>query len=260
MNNLLKSVSTGFMSVIVRSAIMLIAFTAIFAIWIGSAPSPSRGAGNAPAVPDVEGQRKYLELARAEHDALLAWQPLTTFTFDNPADLKFLHVCDGEWKISNGQLQAVSGKPDNYRTILLAPCPAGPMRIEFDATLFPRPDCRIGDIYIRLNADPATGDATRGYGLFVARYFNQDSVCYKLNQPIARTEWSPIVPGQRHHIIAEWTTVHLRLYVDGRVILDAWDREKPIAPDPTKWIGLAVYDTLLSVDNFTISTPKKKAE
>jgi hypothetical protein len=132
------------------------------------------------------------------------------------------------------------------------------MRVEFDAVLIPRPDGRVGDIYLRFNADPATGDSTRGYGLFVARYFNQDSVCYKNNQPIARTEWSPIVPGQRHHLIAEWTNMHLRLYVDGRIVIDAWDREKPITPDPAKWIGLAVYDTRLSVDNLTISIPKAK--
>ena len=208
--------------------------------------------------PDPEGQAKYLALARAEHDALLSWQPLTTVAFDNAEALKPMRVCAGEWTVEGRQLLATGGKADDYRTLLLAPCPAGPVRIEFDATLFPRPDGRVGDIYLRFNADPDTGSSEKGYGLFVARYFNQDSVCYKNNQPIARTEWSPIVPGKTHHIAAEWNTPHLRLYVDGKVVIDAWDREKPIAPDPAKWLGLAVYDTRMAVDNLVISVPKEK--
>jgi len=217
----------------------------------------SRGAGNAQAVPDPDEQHKYLELARAEHDYKVDWQPLHSFTFDDAESLKALRVCEGEWQVVDGQLQAIGGKADDYRTILLAPCSAGPMRIEFDATLYPRPDGRVGDIYLRLNADDTCSSA-KGYGLFVARYFNQDSVCYKNNQPIARTEWSPIVPGKQHHIIAEWNTVHLRLWVDGKVVIDAWDRTNPIAPDPAKWIGLAAYDTRLAVDNLVISGAKGK--
>lgn len=119
------------------------------------------------------------------------------------------------------------------------------------------PDARLHGASARV-IDPDTGSSEKGYGLFVARYFNQDSVCYKNNQPIARTEWSPIVPGKTHHIAAEWNTPHLRLYVDGKVVIDAWDREKPIAPDPAKWLGLAVYDTRMAVDNLVISVPKEK--
>jgi len=222
---------------------------------LGGATAPLRAA-EATAVPDAAEQRQYLELARAEHNARLNWEPLATYTFDDPAVLQALRVRAGEWQVSDGQLQAVGGTADEYRTILVAPCPAGPMRVEFDAVLSPRPDGRVGDIYLRFNADLDTGKSERGYGLFVARYFNQDSVCYKLNQPIARTEWSPIVPGRSHHLIAEWTGGHLRLYVDGRIVIDAWDRDKPIAPDPAKWIGIAVYDTRLSLDNLVIATPK----
>lgn len=234
---------------------LLLVFTAVLGVWIGLALPPSRGA-DAPAVPDPDEQRKYLELARAEHDFKVDWQPLHRFTFDDAEAMQGFRVGEGEWQIADGQLQAIGGKADNYRTILLAPCPAGPIRIEFDATLFPRPDGRVGDIYLRLNADDK-GSTVKGYGLFVARYFNQDSVCYKHNQPITRTEWSPIVPGQRHHIIAEWNAVHLRLWVDGKVVIDAWDRTNPIPVDPNKWIGLAAYDTRLAVDNLVISTAKK---
>ena len=252
----MKKLLNGFRAGMVFGGLLVVVFAAVLGFWAGSVAPPSHGAETGAAVPDAESQHRYLLLARAEHGAEIPWQPLTTFTFDDPTVLQKLRVCEGEWKIAGGQLQAVGGKAEDYRTILLAPCPAEPMRIEFDATLFPRADGRIGDIYIRLNADPDTGSSTRGYGLMVARYYNQDTVCYKLNQPIARTEWSPIVPGRKHHIAAEWTAVHLRLFVDDRVIIDAWDRDKPIAPDPEKWIGLAVYDTKMTVDNLVISTPK----
>ncbi len=237
-------------------AVLALVLAAVCGLMIGFAVS-SRGADQVQVVPDPDEQRMYLERARAEHDAKVAWQPLHQYTFDGMEAMKAFRVCEGEWGIVDGQLVATGGKADNYRSILLAPCPAGPMRIEFDATLFPRADGRVGDIYLRLNADD-TGSSAKGYGLFVARYFNQDSVCYKNNQPIARTEWSPIVPGQQHHIVAEWHTVHLRLWVDGKVVVDAWDRTNPIPVDPKKWIGLASYDTRLAVDNLVISAPKGK--
>jgi len=210
-------------------------------------------AADAPAAPGS--QRHYLELSRSEHNAPVTWQPRHTFTFDNSAVPETFRVKEGTWEVRDGQLQAVAGEPDGYRTILIAPCPAGSMRVAFDATWFARPDGRVGDIYVRFNADPDTGSSARGYGLFVGHYFNQASVCYKLNQPIARTEWSPIVPGRRHRVVAEWTPRHLRLWVDDRIVLDAWDRDKPITPDPAKWIGLAVYDTRLAIDNLTVATP-----
>lgn len=240
----------------VTGRVILVLGLAVLACWAGRSALYSRGTKKLPPVPDAASQRHYLELARSEHGIPPAWQPLHSYTFDNPADLRTFRICEGEWKIDGGKLLATRGAAENYRTLLIAPCPAGPSRIEFDAVLSPRPDGRIGDIYLRFNADPATGSSARGYGMMVARYYNQDTVCYKLNQPIARTEWSPIISGKRHHIAAEWTAVHLRLFVDDRVVIDAWDRDKPIAPDPQKWLGLAVYDTPLAIDNLVISVPK----
>ena len=104
------------------------------------------------------------------------------------AFLKRLRVVEGQWQIFNGQLQAVGGEADNNRTILIAPCPDGLVRLEFDATLFARPDGCVGDIAVRLNADPDTGGFEGDYARITAQYFNQATVCYKLNIPIARTE------------------------------------------------------------------------
>ena len=213
-----------------------------------AAPPPAQ------VVPDAAEQRMFLERSREEHNARVTWQPVSTMTFDNAASLQPLRVMEGKWEIANGQLQAMSGKADDDRTILVAPCPAGPVRLEFDATLFARPDGRIGDIGIRLNADPTTGSFERGYAFITAQYWNQATVCYKLNIPIARTEWSPIVPGKRHHVVVEWTDKHLRLFVDERIVLDAWDRDTPLPPDPAKWIGLSTYDTRMAIDNLVIST------
>jgi len=232
-----------------RLARSAIAFLLLSSFLATSAPAADE-ASTAPG-----SQRHYLELSRAEHNAKLAWRPLRTFAFDDPAMPDGFRIKEGTWEIRDGQLEAVAGKADEYRTILIAPCPAGPMRVEFDCTWFARPDGRVGDIYLRFNADSETGSSAKGYGLFVGHYFNQASVCYKLNQPIARTEWSPIVPGRRHHLVAEWTPRHLRLWMDDRIVMDAWDRDKPIAPDPAAWIGLAVYDTRVAIDNLTVSTP-----
>jgi hypothetical protein len=142
------------------------------------------------------------------------------------------------------------------RTILISPILDGPQRIEFDATLLPRPDGRVGDICVRLNADPQTGSFARGYALIAAQYFNQAAVCYRLNIPISRTEGPTVTPGKRHHVVVEWKPPegHLRFFVDNRIILDTWDRTSPLSPDPTKWFGLSTYDTQMVVDNLTIST------
>lgn len=205
-------------------------------------------------VPDAESQRDFLRNSRSEHNKTVAWKPVASMTFEDPQSLKDLRIVQGLWEVGDGKLRAVGGRKDSNRTILLTSSPAGAVRIEFDATLFPRSDGRIGDICIRLNADPITGSFARGHALITAQYWNQASVCYKLNIPIARTEWSPVVPGQSHRVVVEWTPSHLRFFLDGRIVLDAWDRDSPLSPDPTKWIGISTYDTLMEVDNISIST------
>lgn len=202
-------------------------------------------------------QRTFLEASRHEHAPAYEWKPVATFTFDDAAALKDFRITDGEWKIKDGQLKATGNKPGgNNRTILITPEIEGAQRIEFDATLLPRPDGRVGDICVRLNADPQTGSFARGYALIAAQYFNQANVCYRLNIPIARTECSPVVPGKRHHIILEWRLPegHLRFFVDDTIVVDAWDRAAPLPPDPTKWIGLSTYGTDMIVDNLVISS------
>lgn len=220
-----------------------------------------RAAPQQPVAPSVVAeQRTFLEASRHEHAPAYEWKPVANFNFDDATALKEFRITDGEWKIEDGQLKATDSKPgSNNRTILIAPEIEGAQRIEFDATLLPRPDGRVGDICVRLNADPETGSFAHGYALIAAQYFNQANVCYRLDIPIARTESEPIVPGQRHHITLEWRPPegHLRFFVDDTIVVDAWDRTSPLPPDPTKWIGLSTYGTDMIVDNLVISSGTK---
>jgi len=209
-------------------------------------------------VPDAEGQRKYLEASRIEHNTVIDWKPLKTMTFDDAKALDGLKAVQGKWEVQDGQLVAVSGAAEDNRILLLSPMPDGPVRIEFDATLFPRADGRICDICIRFNADPETGSYVKSYALIAGQYFNQAAVFYKKNIPFARTEFAPLVPKKRHRIVAEWANKHFRFFVDDKVLIDAWDRDTPMPPDPTKWLGISTYDTRMVVDNLVISTAAPK--
>lgn len=125
---------------------------------------------------------------------------------------------------------------------------------------------RLSDIGIRFNAEPATGAFAKGYSVITGQYGNQATVLYRLNIPYARTEWSPIVPGKRQHIALEVVSPHIRLWVDGRIVLDAWERRGLnnrdlgdfMAMDPSKVIALCTYDNLMEVDNLRILVPPEK--
>jgi hypothetical protein len=209
--------------------------------------------------------RQFLEASRNEHSRPEDWKPVQEFTFDDAKAIAPMHITKGQWVVRDGQLLAIGGEGE--RSILIAPCQWDAVRIAFDAVLKPGADGRVGDIGIRLDADAKTGSFSKGYTMITSQYFNQATVCYRLSQPIARTEWSPIVPGRTHHIVMEFTNNpisktrregHLRLWVDQRVVLDAWDRDHPLAMDASRWIGLSTYRTEMSVDNLVISAPAAK--
>lgn len=212
---------------------------------------------NAPATSASEdaGLGQFLASSRAEGSIAYEWRPVGAEPFDKAEDIKRFQVLKGNWEVGNGQLKATGGLGG---IILLAPNLAGAERVEFDATLLPRPDGRICNIGLFFNAVPSSKGSSsygEGYALVTAQYWNQATACYRKGTPIARTEWSPIVPGQRHHMAGEWTPEgHLRYFVDGRIVLDAWDRIEPLIPDPAKWIGLWVYETDMIVENFIISS------
>lgn len=203
---------------------------------------------------------RYLAGSRAEHDhsvvrgvGPVATHPAAVFRFTDPAQLEGFRVIEGEWAIADGRLTAVGGRPDRNRTILLMPVDAAHLRVSFEAILEPRADGRIGDICIRL-ANPETGSFAAGYAVITAQFWNQATVVYRRNIPIARTEWSPIVPGRTHRVTLEFSRGrrdHLRLWVDDRVVLDGWHEPLDIR---NAWLGFSSYDTRLSIANLVVYT------
>src|SRR6185295_14446174 len=226
-----------------------------------------------PAKPSWEQQlSQYLQASRSEHDHLIKdWKEVAAWNFDDgkmPADFK---VYDGEWKVADGVLRAVSGKPDGNRAIKIADCRWPAFRLEFDARLTANPGIpaeRVCDIGVRFNCDAQTGDYTKGYFLLTGTYYNQATTLYRLNIPYARAELSPIVPGKLHHVLLEVVKPHIRFWVDGRVVLEAWERAGKgglnssdfLDMDPTRAIALHTYDTVMDVDNVRILVPAEKAK
>ena len=215
----------------------------------------------------AEQKAKYLEASRREWNHTIAdWHEVAAWTFEDgkmPADFQ---VYDGEWVVADGALRAVAGKPDDNRRIKIANCKWPAFRVEFDATLHARegaPPDRIGDIGIGVNCDPLTGSFAQGYAMIAAQYFDQGTVFYRRNVPYARTEWSPIEPGRQHHLVLEVVKPHLRFWVDGRVLLDGWERAGRdhqdfsdfMEMDPDRVIALHTYDSMMTVDNLKILVP-----
>lgn len=212
-------------------------------------------------------KQQYLQASRAEHDARIAsWREVAAWSFDTNSMPEAFHVYEGEWEVVDGELRAVAGDPDRNRTIRIADCRWPAFRLEFDVALHPRegaPPDRVGDVGIRFNADRETGGFGDGYAVITAQYANQATVFYRLNVPYARTEWSPIEPGRRHRVALEVVKPHVRLWVDGRVVLDAWERAGDnnrdhrdfLDMDPQRALVLHTYDTVMAIDNLRISVP-----
>lgn len=210
-----------------------------------------------------ETKAHYLQASRDEHDAMVKeWRTVESCDFDDGKMPEGFQIFDGGWKIEKGSLWAFEGAKEQNRTLGIEKCRWPAFRIEFDAVLRPSPGNaadHICDVAIRLNADPATGNFEKGYGVFTGHYGNQATTFYRLYIPYARTEFSPIEPGKKHHIALEVVKPHFRLWVDGKVVLDAWDRAGFMEMDPQKALALGTYDTLLEIDNLRISVPPAKS-
>ena len=224
--------------------------------------------GAAPAETDWAQQKaKYLQASRQEwYHHIHNWQEVAAWNFDDGKMPETFHAFSGEWVVVDGKLRAVAGKPDNGRTIKIAQCQWPTFRLEFDVMLQPiegAPPDRIGDIGIGLNTDIETGSFAQGYAFISAQYFNQATVFYRRNVPYARTEASPIEPGRQHHVMLEVVKPHLRLWVDGRVLLEGWERSGRnhrdfsdyMDMDPERAITLFTYDSVMTVDNLKILVP-----
>lgn len=211
----------------------------------------------------------YLAASRREHDHRISdWTNVERWNFDdNQMPAQFVPI-NGKWDVHEGVLRAYDGPAGGNRTIKIASCQWPAFRLTFDATLSPRPGYakdRICDLGIRLNADPETGSFAKGYVAILAHYANQDAVIYRLNTTFVRTEFAPIQPNKRHRIMIEVVKPHIRVWVDDKIVIEAWERTGTrsgdtsdfLDMDPSKNIVLHTYDTDLAIDNLTISVPQK---
>ncbi len=210
---------------------------------------------------------KYLQGSRDEHNHhIKEWKQAAAYDFSDGKLPDSFKVFDGNWEVIDGKLTAKSGKKDGNRVIKIANCQYPAFKLEFDASLSPNPGDpadKISDIGVLLNASDSDGNFREGYGILAGTYGNQASVFYRLYIPHARTEWSPIVPGKTHHITLEVVKPHFRYWIDGKVVIDFWERtgKKGIdntdfmEMDPTKAMNLYTYDSVLQIDNLKISVP-----
>ncbi len=209
----------------------------------------------------------YLRASRQEWNHKVGeWREVAAWRFDDGRLPEEFHVYSGEWRVVDGMLRAVDGELERNRRIGFATCIWPAFRVEFDVMLQPRvgtPADHIGDIGISLNADAETGSFAKGYVFILAQYMNQATVLYRLNVPYARTEWSPIEAGRLHRVMVEVVKPHLRLWVDGRVVLEGWERTGSnnrdgsdfLEMDAERVLTLHTYDTVMSIDNLRILVP-----
>lgn len=188
-----------------------------------------------------DGTEKFLEASRNIKPDKIHWEKISEIKFEWSSDIENYPVPEGEWVISEGMLKAVGG--DKNRAILLAKVPAKNVKIEFDATLFANPDGKIGDITILLGTVNSQKDFfTHGYALTTGSYWNSCSTFYKKNMPIARTEYSPLYDGKLNRVSLEFANGHIRYWLNGRIILEAWD-ETPLELNRNLWVGLRTWAT-----------------
>ncbi len=191
-----------------------------------------------------------LQQSRRTGAQKVTWKPVLKLTFTDPRALAAWPVVEGEWVVKGGQLRAVGGKKN--RAILLAPANLDPVRIEFEATLTAGAGGKIGDITVLLNAASGQGFFRSGYALTTASYYNRCTTFYRLGRPLARTEYSPARPGKKNRVVLEFVAGHIRYWLNGEIILEAWDAA-PLPLKSERWIGIRTWNTDLAIDNLTIS-------
>lgn len=234
-------------------------------VLLGSATLAISGDEN--AAPWAKRLETYLAASRSEHNhAIKRWREAAAWNFDDGKMPQAFRVYDGKWEVADGKLRAIDGKPDDNRTIKFAQSQWPAFRLEFDASLHARPGTppeRVCDIGVLLNADEATGHFRDGYAVLCGTYFNQATVLYRLYIPYARTEWSPIVPGKTHRVALEVVKPHIRFFVDGRIVLEAWERAGQGVADGSDWLdmgakrvlALHTYDCTMEIDNLRVLVP-----
>ena len=241
-----------------------------------SSPAPAKSAAQAAWDAELAG---YLAASRNEHDHRIAnWQTVESWSFDDGAMPEGFRVFSGEWAVQAGRLVATDGEYQGNRVIGIARCQWPAFRMSFDAMVRPHAaegerakyaglePARVGDIGVRINADPQTASFADGYAIILAHYGNQANVIHRLNIPWVRNEWPIVEAGRVHRVMVEVVRPHIRVWVDGKVVLDGWERHGQgrkddsdfLAMDPERLLALHTYDSELTVDNIVIETPVAK--
>lgn len=202
--------------------------------------------------------QRMLQSSRNATATRVTWEQKIAFEFDSPAELDSFPVAAGKFEIRNGALRAIEG-PTN-RAIMLAKNKFGNyVRVEMDVTNLANPKTgRTGDISFLLNSVPVEKYEVfffNGYSLTTASFANSNSAFYKKGKPLARTEYTPVVPGKKNKAVLEYMNGHIRYWLNDQIILECWD-DNPLQMDPELWIGIRSYDTEMVVDRLTISSGK----
>lgn len=191
----------------------------------------------------------FLERSRSQRISPVIWELVALFGFDTPVDIAGCPVPEGKWEVRDGRLQAVGG--DRNRAILLMKIPGDRIRIEFEAVSHTDSLGRLGDITILLGATPDRGFFNSGYALTTASYWNNCTTFYKSGRPIARTEYTPVRPGVKNRVALEFVGGHIRYWLNGEIILEAWD-DTPLVIDSGTWIGIRTWATVMEVDDIGV--------
>jgi hypothetical protein len=194
----------------------------------------------------------------AVNNTKVEWEQVQTYTFDDPAQLSSFAPAAGKFEIKDGALRAIEGNTN--RAIMIAKNNFGNnVRIEMEVTNYANEKTgKTGDISFMLNSVPVEKYETfffNGYSLTTASFANSCTSFYRKGAAIARTEYSPVVPGKKNIAVLEYMNGHIRYWLNDQIILEAWDTN-PIPLDPNLWIGVRSYDTLMVIDKMVISKAK----
>jgi len=206
----------------------------------------------------VSDRERMLKSSRTAVSKPVAWEEAVTYTFDDPSQMNSFAAAAGKFEIRDGALRAVEGNAD--RAIMLTKNNFGNyVRIEMEVTNYANEKTgRTGDISFMLNAIPSDKYQVfffNGYSLTTASFANSSTTFYKKGAAIARTEYTPVVPGKKNIAVLEYMNGHIRYWLNDQILLEAWDTN-PLEMDPNLWIGVRSYDTLMVIDKLTISKGK----
>ena len=193
--------------------------------------------------------KAFLQRSRQSGEITVNWTKAAEFNFENPAELGGFPIPEGKWEIAGGKLRAIGG--DKNRAILLTKNVGDAVRIEFDATNTKDSLGRLGDISVLLNSVDSIRFFSNGYALTTASYWNSNTAFYRKGKPFSRTEYTPVVSGENNHIVLEFDHGHIRYWLNGVIILEAWDHS-PLEMEDGKWIGIRTWATDMVVDDVVV--------